>query len=142
MTDNYHKGVYNPQNPQKYIGKKLPIFRSSWELIYCKKCDLSSQVVRWGSECVVIPYQLNGKVHRYYPDFFVEISDGTKFIVEIKPHKETVPPKLSKKKCKNTILYEQLTYQKNCKKWEAAKHFCNSKGWHFQLVTEKNTKLL
>lgn len=134
---NYSKGVYTVKNKEKYIGKKHPVFRSSWEQRFMNKLDSDPRVKQWCSECVVVPYYFNGKLHRYFPDFLVVYTNGIKEVVEIKPHRETQKPRKTKKKSRNTILYEQLTYAKNTAKWEAAKKFCTKKGWVFKIITEK-----
>ena len=61
--------------------------------------------------------------------------------VEIKPKKETVPPKKPKRKSKK-YLNEVLTYVKNTDKWTAASEFADAKGWKFQVWTEDTLKNL
>jgi hypothetical protein len=133
----FRQGVYTVQNRAKYIGKKPPIFRSSWERTYMKQLDFDPQIVKWGSECIVISYYFQGKNRRYYPDFIYTNSNGETILVEIKPSRETRPPRKTKKKSRKTMLYEQYTYAKNTNKWEAAKEFCRKKGWKFVIITEK-----
>ena len=40
-------------------------------------CDHTPSIVEWGSEEVIIPYRCptDGRVHRYYPDFYVKVVD-------------------------------------------------------------------
>jgi hypothetical protein len=83
----------------------------------------------------------HGKPSRYYPDFLMILEDGRKILIEIKPSRETKPPRKSKKKSQKTMLYEQMTYLKNTKKWEYAQQFCNKKGWEFRIITEKELKI-
>mgnify|MGYP000081178161 CR=1 FL=1 len=42
-----------------------------------KYFDSRNDVIRWGSEEIIIPYlsPADNKVHRYFPDFFVEYFD-------------------------------------------------------------------
>ena len=56
-------------------------------------------------------------------------------MVEIKPKKETVPPKKPSRKTKRYIN-EVTTYIKNTSKWEAAQQYADHKGWKFQVWTE------
>ena len=54
--------------------------------------DRNDNVLEWSSEEYIIPYEspLDGKVHRYYPDFWVKVRQGPQtreFIIELKPSK-------------------------------------------------------
>lgn len=62
-----------------------------------------------------------------------------KFLVEVKPSKQTVKPQqdTNSKKQKKNILYEQLMYIQNTAKWEAAKKWCRDRGYEFTILTEK-----
>ncbi len=110
-------------------------------------CDRSTNVVRWSSEKIEIPYvsPLDGKSHRYFPDAYIEIrgNEGTvdKFIIEVKPAGQTVPPVASKRKKEKTILYEQSMWIVNQAKWAACKTWCTRRGLKFLLVTEKHLGL-
>jgi hypothetical protein len=134
----FRQGAYKPKNTAKYIGKKIPIFRSSWELRMFEHCDNSHNVKYWGSECVIIPYMLDQKIHRYYTDLLIVLNDGKRVVIEIKPLKQTKPPRKTKKKSRTTLLYENELYRKNLAKWNAAKEWCRKKGWEFKILTEKD----
>jgi len=145
MSNDYFKqGTYKPINPKKYIGKELPKYRSSWELKLFLWLDQNINVLEWCSEGVVIPYMCptDGKLHRYYTDCAVVIKEGptthTKYIIEVKPKKQTEPPTVSKKKKKETIIYESLTWTKNQAKWKAAKEWCSKHGYKFLILTEEH----
>ena len=137
------KGKYSPRNPSKYKGDPQHIiYRSSWERTFCKWCDLREDVVKWSSEEMCIPYYdpMQKKTRRYFPDFIIRVreSDGlivTKMI-EIKPHKEVVGPEKHPKRKTKSWLYAVQTYVTNQAKWEAAKKFCEKKGWEFVIITE------
>ena len=99
-TTKYYKGKFNPERPNKYKGNvRNIIYRSGWERRFMIYCDRNENVIEWGSEEVAIPYQspLDGKIHRYYPDFYVKVKQPNltvvKYIVEIKPKKQTKPPR-------------------------------------------------
>jgi hypothetical protein len=137
----YRQGVFKPTNPDKFLGTTA-IYRSGLELKFMRFCDTNPNVVKWGSENVVIPYisPLDGKVHKYYVDNFVVIrEDDTikKYLIEIKPSKQTKPPTTKYKK-KDHLLYEQVQYAKNQAKWIAARAFCKQKGFNFLIITEKD----
>ena len=91
-----YKGRYRPSNKKKYRGDvNNIIYRSLWERKFMVKCDLDPDIIEWGSEEVIIPYisPVDGKQHRYFPDFYVKTSNGDKFLIEIKPKKYTKQPK-------------------------------------------------
>ncbi len=142
---NYKQGVFKPTNPLKYKGSFPIVYRSGLELQVFRWMDNNINVTSWGSESVVIPYQspLDGRVHRYFPDLVAHLNskDGTikKLLIEIKPERQTLPPvnNTGRKKAK-TMMYEQVQYAVNQKKWEAAKSWANSKGYQFIILTEKN----
>ncbi len=130
----FHRGFFlleQMQNPEKYIqpqdqtmnSKGAPEFRSSWEKAFMKWCDASDKVESWGVEPFAIPYisPKDNKVHRYYIDIVMKMTNGTKHLVEIKP----------KSQCNNPI---------NLSKWAAAKEYCKQIGAVFTVVTEVELK--
>lgn len=139
-----YKGIFKPENPQKYKGNVDNIvYRSLWERRAMKYFDQNPKVVEWSSEekHFIIPYicKTDGNWHRYFPDFLVKIEEDGKivtYLVEVKPSKETRPPKKQQRKTKKYIN-EVLTYAKNHSKWEAAKKKCKEEGWKFVFLTEK-----
>jgi hypothetical protein len=139
----YYQGKFNPRNPEKYVGNhKNIVYRSSWELKFLQWCDRNEKILRYGSEEISIPYYdpVKKKVRRYFPDAFVEIVhvDGRKrkYLVEIKPKKQTIPPKKGSKKSK-TYINEVYTYATNEAKWKAAKEFCEDNLLEFKIITEE-----
>jgi len=137
-----YKGKFKPKNPKKYMGNPNNIiYRSLWERKFLIYCDLNENVIGYASEEIPIRYYdpTTKKVRRYYPDMFVKIKQKNgsikKLLIEIKPKKQTVEPKVPKRKTKS-YLYEQLTYIKNQSKWEAAREFCLDNGLEFKIMTE------
>lgn len=135
------QGIFIPRNKEKFIGSKA-VYRSSLELRFMKFCDCNQNIVKWGSENVVIPYlnPLDGKVHRYFVDNFVQIKEGDKmkrYLVEIKPSSQLLPPATKYRK-KSNLIYEQTMYITNQAKWQAAREWCNKKGLEFIIITEKH----
>ena len=137
-----YKGKYKPKCIYKYKGDPTSIiYRSLWELKFMKYCDSNTNILEWGSEEIALPYRspIDNKVHRYFPDFYIKVreSDGKtkKYIIEIKPMKQTLKPKVQKKKTKGYV-YEVYEYAKNQAKWEAARSFCKDRSMEFKVLTE------
>jgi len=127
-----------PRHPEKYVGDPNDIWcRSSWEVTVCKYFDSRPDVVHWGSEELVIPYLSpeDNKVHRYFPDFFVEYLDKEgitrKEIVEVKPRNQS-----EEKYAKSD--YSKAALSVNDAKWKAASLFCETRGMKFRVLTERS----
>lgn len=140
----FHQGVYKPSNIDKFIGKEA-IFRSGLELKFFRFCDSNPNILQWGSENVIIPYysKVEKKWRKYYTDGYVKILEGktiTKYLVEIKPYKQTIPPTESKRKKKKNLLYEKVQWSINSDKWEYAKAYCKQHNMKFLILTEKDLK--
>ena len=136
-----YKGRYKVKNPSKYKGNPTQvIFRSLWERQVFRWCDENSSVLQWSSEEIIIPYRCktDKRLHRYYPDVYIKTKDR-EYLIEIKPKKETVPPRDRSKKTK-TYLNEVMTYIKNTSKWDAAKEYCADRGFIFDIWTEDTLK--
>ncbi len=133
-----YSGRYQVKNPSKYKGDFTKvIFRSLWEKAVFTWCDSNPNVKYWNSEETVIPYyyEVDKKYHRYFVDLKIIYKDGKTLLVEIKPDKETKPPKGQRKT--KQYINEGLTYVKNMNKWEAANAYAKDRGWDFQIWTEK-----
>lgn len=140
----YVQGVFTAHYKEKYRGKFPIVYRSSLELKVMRWFDNNPNVVTWGSESVIIPYQspLDGRVHRYFVDFVAALKQKDesikKFIIEIKPHKQTVKPEATKNKKVKTMIYEQTEWVRNQAKWLAAEQWAETKGYKFIILTEKH----
>lgn len=137
----YKQGLYKPTNTQKYTGKGTPRYLSGWELKFFRWCDQNPNVIEWSSESVVIPYvnPLTGRTHRYMVDNRVVIREGkqiVKYLIEIKPKRQTRRPTSHGNKKQSTMLYENIEYVRNQAKWAAAKKWCDKHGYKFEIVTE------
>ncbi len=137
-----YRGKYQPSFPKKYKGDHTNIvYRSLWERKFMVYCDKNENILEWGSEEIAFPYRspVDNRVHRYFPDFYIKVreSNGSikKMIVEIKPYKQTVEPKVKKRKTKGYI-FEVVEYAKNQAKWSAAKEWCLDHGYEFKVLTE------
>lgn len=112
-----------------------------WEKNCFQWCDENSQVIKWSSEEIVIPYlyEVDKKYHRYFVDLKIQYKSGRTVIVEIKPEKQTKPP-ASKNTRSKQYISEALTYVKNQNKWIAASEYAKDRGWHFEIWTENELK--
>jgi hypothetical protein len=132
----FAQGRFEMKNPTKYVGKKTPLARSSWEFVFMRMLDEHPGVEKWASESIQIPYRcpLTGKYTIYVPDFFIVYNDkkGSKHaeVVEVKPESQTVLEKVGKSR------YNQEQYVKNMAKWEAANAWCKQQGLKFRVVNE------
>ena len=130
------QGVYEPKNPQKYIGKHKPRYRSGWEMTFMMFCDSHAGVISWASEAIQIPYRnpLTGKQTVYVPDFFVLYEDrnGSQRaeIVEIKPKKQSLI------ESRVTSARDRAAVAVNHAKWAAAMAYCKRAGLTFRVITE------
>ena len=137
-----YKGRYRPSNPKKYKGNPSNIvYRSLWERKFMVYCDNHTKILEWGSEEIALPYRspIDNKVHRYFPDFYIKVRESNgkikRYIIEIKPKKQTLEPTVKKRKTKGYI-YEVYEYAKNQAKWKAAEEFCKDRMWEFKVLTE------
>lgn len=137
-----YKGKYQPSYPKKYKGDpKNIVYRSLWERKFMVYCDKNENILEWGSEEVVVPYHspIDNRYHRYFPDFYIKVRESTgkikKMIIEIKPYRQCIEPKIQKKKTRGYI-YEVMEYAKNQAKWNAAKEWCLDRGYEFKVLTE------
>lgn len=133
-----YSGKFVPKNKNKYKGDHTSIvYRSLWEKHAFKWCDMNKKIVGWSSEEVVVPYiyEIDKRPHRYFVDLKIKWDDGRVWLIEIKPHKETEPPKKPKRKTQR-YLNESLTFVKNQNKWSAAQKYAADRKWEFFVWTE------
>jgi hypothetical protein len=137
-----YKGKYKPSYPKKYKGNPNNIvYRSLWERKFMVYCDNNQNILEWGSEEVIVPYRspIDNRYHRYFPDFYIKVKESNsmikKMIIEIKPFKQCIEPKVKQRKTKGYI-YEVVEYAKNQAKWNAAKEWCLDRGYEFKVLTE------
>ncbi len=138
MATKFARGKFTMKHPEKYVGLKSPIYRSSWEFSFMKFCDANESVQKWASEAIQIPYRdpLTGKQTVYVPDFFIQYVD--KFnkmhveLIEIKPASQTILERVGKNK------YNQAQFVKNQAKWAAANIWCKQQGIKFRIINEND----
>ncbi len=124
--------------PGKYVGLKVPTYRSSWEFSFMRFCDTNNSVQKWASEAIQIPYKdpLTGRNTIYVPDFFIQYVDkNAKMhveLIEIKPASQTILERVGKNK------YNQAQFVKNQAKWAAATFWCRQQGIKFRILNEND----
>jgi hypothetical protein len=135
MSRNYAQGFFEVRNPQKYLGKSKPKYRSGWEHAFMRFCDNNDSIVGWASESITIPYRnpLTGKMTNYIPDFLIQYRtrDNTvkTELIEIKPKKQSVlESKMS--------VRDRAIVAVNYAKWDAATKWCRRQGLQFRVITE------
>lgn len=161
---NYHQGNYIPKNKSKVIKLNTQggvYYRSSWEKKIMHWLDHKTEIIKWGAECLQIPYQMthfeNGdtkvKSHIYHVDFYYEMRiNGVlrQIVAEVKPMKEfnmvqalnegrLSVPEGTTKKLKNFEYDLKMAY-KNKQKWETMIEWCSKKGYEFIIITEEHLK--
>jgi hypothetical protein len=142
----YHQGFFHPRNPEKYAGDPNNIiYRSLWEFKFMRYCDQNPNIIKYGSEEIAIPYYnpIKKRVCNYYPDFIIMVENNANkktYLIEVKPKKQTVPPKKGKRVTKSYI-YESQAYEVNQSKWNAAREWCQDRLIEFKIITEDELKI-
>ena len=138
MSLKFSQGIYLIKNPQKYIGRRDPKYRSSWEMTFMMFCDNNPSIQEWASEPVKIPYRdpLTGKQTVYVPDFLITYIDKNNKkhveMIEIKPANQMIRERVG------TNIYNQAQYVKNMAKWQAAGQWCKNRGIRFRVINEND----
>jgi hypothetical protein len=130
----FQRGQFVPQQPDKYIGKRAPQYRSGWELAVMRMCDNHPAILGWGSETHRIPYKnpLTGKQTTYVPDLLIVYKDKNgknhAEMVEIKPASQTIAEARTQAQKAAAVV--------NQAKWAACHAWCKSQGMGFRVITE------
>ena len=138
MASKFARGKFTPKNPGKYVGNKVPTYRSSWEWSFMNFCDTNESIQKWASEAIQIPYRdpLTGRQTIYVPDFFIQYADkqGKTHVelIEIKPASQAILERVGKSK------YNQAQFIKNQAKWAVANIWCRQQGLKFRIVSEND----
>jgi len=132
---NFSRGKFVVTNAQKYVGKGVPTWRSSWEWAFMQFCDNNENIIQWASEPVRIPYRhpLTGKMTTYVPDFIVTYrgpNNTTRAeLIEIKPKKQSmIEDKMNSR--------DRAVVAVNYSKWDAAQKWAKANGLAFRIITE------
>lgn len=130
------QGPYTVRNTAKYIGKGVPRYRSSWELVFMQFLDNNDNITHWASESIKIPYRhpFTGKQTIYVPDFFVVYTNknGQRLaeIVEIKPKKQSLI------ESRAASAKDKMVVAINHAKWAACSAYCKAQGFTFRVINE------
>ena len=133
----FANGSYQVLNPEKYVGKGAPHYRSGWEHTFMRFCDSNPNILQWASESIRINYKnpFTNKATIYVPDFFIVYVDksGAKKaeLIEIKPSSQS-----ALESAKSTR--DQAAAVLNMYKWQAAQAWCKAQGITFRVVTEQD----
>jgi len=137
------QGQYICKNPQKYAGDPTTIrYMSSLELSFMKYLDNYPNILKWGSETIIIPYfdKSSNKKRNYYVDIYVEYlgtdNEKHKALIEIKPSSQCKKPKIKTK----TYNQRMKLWIQNQSKWQAAKNWAENREMRFFLLTEKDIR--
>ncbi|WP_152393396.1 TnsA endonuclease N-terminal domain-containing protein [Paenibacillus guangzhouensis] len=122
-----------PYKPARKIKPKRKGFRGKepylktgdmihWESFlerdFIRLADFDQQVEEIFYQPICINYLLNGKKHKYFPDFKLILNDNRVFIIEVK-----------------AVRFKN--YPTNVIKYEVGRKFCESQGWHYAVFTEE-----
>lgn len=136
----FRQGRFVCKFPEKYIGDPGNIiYRSQLEFNFFRYADFNKNIIKWGSENIIIPYydKTTNKTRKYYIDIYIEYINSEnkidKAIIEIKPLSQVNPPNPRGKNSNKRLL----EYIKNTCKWNAAKVYAKSKNINFHIFTEK-----
>jgi hypothetical protein len=75
--------------------------------------DNNPNIISWASEEICIPYvsPVDNKVHKYFPDFLVELKNKKgeidTLLIEVKPSKQTIEPKNTKERKNDKKLFDR-----------------------------------
>ena len=134
----FAKGKFTMKNPDKYVGTKVPTYRSSWEWSFMNFCDTNPSIQKWASEAIQIPYRdpLTGRHTIYVPDFFIQYLDKNNKLnvelLEIKPASQQILERVGKSKA------NQAQFIKSQAKWQAASIWCKQQGIKFRVLNEND----
>lgn len=135
MANNFRQGFYEVKNPQKYVGKGRPKYRSGWELTFMMFLDSNDHILQWASESISIPYHnpVTGKQSMYVPDFLVTYRNRTNTmqaeLIEIKPKSQSL---IEEKQSQRDRVQVAINYAK----WDAATKWARRNGLTFRVITE------
>ncbi|WP_317957316.1 TnsA endonuclease N-terminal domain-containing protein [Paenibacillus chitinolyticus] len=93
-------------------------WESFLERNFIRLADFDVQVEEIFYQPVCIHYLLNGKKHKYFPDFKLILKDGRVFIIEVK-----------------SLRFKN--YPSNVIKYEVGRKFCETQRWHYEVFTEE-----
>ena len=139
------QGYFRPTNQRKLLKPtEAIIYRSSYELQFCRICDTNPVIKFWQSEPIQIQYYDPVKcVNRaYYPDYIIVTeSQGkvNKTIIEVKPLTFITKPEYPKKVTAQTLKgynFRLRIFVTNMAKMKAAKTYAEARGMTYSFLTD------
>lgn len=120
----YRQGYYDISKSTKYRGEPPCIYRSGLELQVFDMIENAEDIVGWESEPrdITIPYHYEGKHRKYYIDAKYEKTDGSIWLVEIKPWQQ--------------VQKSHPNYPQILAKSKAAHQYCKEHNFEFLILTE------
>ena len=115
-----------------YIGQCGSVIASIGAMSLTATILRSGVVKKW----LYHTWDVDKRMHRYFMDLKITFTNGKTLLVEVKPDKETRPPKRPDKS--KRYINEAMTYVKNRNKWETAEVYAKDRGWSFEIWTEKH----
>jgi hypothetical protein len=101
------------------LGRKVG-YDSGAELQVFQLLDAADDLVEsYCEQPVVIPYQLDGRQRRYFPDVLVDFRDGRRLLIEVKAR------------------WDDFAVYENVVKFQAAREYCRARGWGFIACTDR-----
>ena len=116
MANNFRQGFYEIKNPQKYVGRGKPKYRSGWEFTFMLFLDNNDHILQWASESVSIPYRNRNNTMRAE-------------LIEIKPRKQSL---IEEKQSQRDRAQVAINYAK----WDAATRWAKQNGLTFRVINE------
>jgi len=92
-------------------------YDSGWERAFLEIIESAKIVKRFKKEPFRIPYKYKGVQHTFFPDFLLELQDGSKFVVEVKG--------------------QAVDRRQTMAKFKAACEWCEKRGYEFVVIREK-----
>lgn len=131
------QGIYEVKNPNKYVGKSQPKYRSSWEHAFMRFCDNNDHILQWASESIFIPYRnpVTGKMSNYVPDFLITYRNRDNQIcaelIEIKPRSQSLIEGRASQRDRAVVAI-------NYAKWDQATKWARRNGMTFRVINEQD----
>ena len=110
----YKRGKYKNKKRNQY-----EYHASGFEREFMKQLDSDGAVIDWTKKHgIIIEYNINGKIRKYYPDVFVKYKNGVKKLIETKGRiydKNIVLAKINaaEKWCKENEMVYEIIFQRS-----------------------------
>ncbi len=90
-------------------------YRSDYELIFYQLIELDDSVLEYDCESIIIPYELNGEKHSYFPDVLINkkelIEINSKMVWILNEEKKLAKAAAARKYCEEHDLTYRIIYE-------------------------------